>query len=104
MNKQELVKALQKNLNDTDIFIEGDFKFNQDETDAVINAISKVISDAVLNGDKVKIPRVGTFGSKETKAKIGHNPSTLEKIDILASKKVTFKVEKSFKDDVKATV
>jgi len=97
MNKQELIKAVQTTIKNNG------FEFTQDEVNVAISALSEVVNNTVLSGDKVKIPGVGTFASKDTKARMAHNPKDVsQKFEVPASKKVTFKVDAGFKEAVKA--
>ncbi len=65
---------------------------------AVLNAIVK----ATAEGDKVALVGFGTFEAKERAARMGHNPKTGEQIQIPASKSVSFKAGKPFKEAVNA--
>jgi nucleoid DNA-binding protein len=48
----------------------------------------------------VKLPGLGTFRKRETKARVGRNPQTGAEIQIPAKTKAAFTVAKSFKDSV----
>lgn len=97
MNKQELIKAMQLEL------VNMGHEFTQEEVNISLLAISAVVRNTVVDGDRVKIPGIGTFDSKPTKARVGHNPKDISiKINIPASTKVTFKVDARFKEAVKA--
>jgi nucleoid DNA-binding protein len=54
----------------------------------------------VKTGDPVKLPGLGTFRKRETKARTGRNPQTGQEIQIPAKTKAAFTVAKSFKDAV----
>lgn len=71
------------------------------EAEGIVNAMFDSITDALANGDDVTIAGFGKFIVKDVAARKGINPLTKESIDIPASKKVTFKPEKSLKEAVK---
>lgn len=96
MNKQELIKAVQASIKDNG------FEFTQEEVNVAVTSLVNVIKDVVVDGGRVKLPEIGTFSSKDTKARVGRNPQTGDEIEIPASKKVTFKVDESFKKTIKA--
>jgi nucleoid DNA-binding protein len=56
---------------------------------------------ATVKKDKVlKIPNLGTFKLKQTKARMGRNPQTGEPIKISAKRKVSFSAAKVFKEAI----
>jgi nucleoid DNA-binding protein len=56
---------------------------------------------ATVKKDKVlKIPNLGTFKLKQTKARMGRNPQTGEPIKISAKRKVAFSAAKVFKEAI----
>jgi len=61
--------------------------------DAFINSVSQ----AVASGDKVTLPRFGTFAISQRSARTGMNPQTREPIQIAASKSVKFTVGSELK-------
>ena len=59
---------------------------------------------ATVKKDKVlKIPNLGTFKLKQTKARMGRNPQTGEPIKISAKRKVAFSAAKVFKEAILGT-
>jgi DNA-binding protein HU-beta len=56
------------------------------------------IADAAANGDEIAINSFGKFKVKDSAAPIGRNPSTGEKMQIAASKKLGFTPAKAVKD------
>ena len=72
------------------------------DSEAAVSAVLTTIEDAVVAGDKVQLVGFGTFEAKERSARVGHNPKTGEKIQIAASKTISFKAGKSFKEAVNA--
>ena len=74
--------------------------FTKKDSEVALKAVLAAFSSALEQGEKVSIVGFGTFEVKERKARVGHNPVTLEEIQIPASKAVTFKVSKNLKDRV----
>lgn len=67
-------------------------------TEDVIGALFEVITEALVEGESVSIPKFGTFSQSERAARTGVNPSTKEKIEIKACKTVKWKASKNVKD------
>ena len=65
---------------------------------AVVQAVLDVIEEALLKGEEVKISGFGIFEKKERAGRVGTNPSTGEKINIPASKSISFKPSKNLKE------
>ncbi|MFQ5477781.1 MAG: HU family DNA-binding protein [Candidatus Binatia bacterium] len=66
----------------------------------VLEGLADIIVSAVKSGDPVKLPGLGTFKKRETKARLGRNPQTGETIQIPARTKAAFTVAKAFKEAV----
>ncbi|MGG1650439.1 HU family DNA-binding protein [Paenibacillus sp. NRS-1775] len=90
MNKTDLAKAVTETTG-----------LAKKDSEAAVDAVFSTITNKVAVGEEVNIVNFGKFGSKETSARKGRNPQTGEEIDILASKKPTFKPLKGLKDAVK---
>ncbi len=58
----------------------------------------ELISEALVQNDKITIPNFGTFQITERPARAGRNPATGEAITIAASRSVRFKVSKNLKE------
>jgi DNA-binding protein HU-beta len=67
------------------------------QSDAMLTALTDLVIKTVKRGDALKIPGLGTFRLRKSKARLGRNPQTGEVIKIPARKKVGFTVAKSFK-------
>jgi len=65
-----------------------------------VDAVFDSITDALRNGDEVRLVGFGTFDIAERAASKGRNPRTGEIIDIGASRRPRFKAGKSLKDAV----
>lgn len=72
----------------------------KDQVEDVINAFTKVVSDTLVEGDKVQLTGFGTFEVSERAAREGRNPKTGETVHIEACKVPKFKAGKTFKEAV----
>ena len=72
---------------------------NKKQAEAVLNAFTDTVIEALKEGDKVQMMGFGTFEVKERAARVGRKPSTGETIEIPAKKIPVFKVGKAFKDE-----
>lgn len=90
MNKQELIDAI----------VAAAPNLTKKAAGEAVNATLDAIGDALAKGDSVQLIGFGTFEVRDTKARIGRNPSTGAELNIPASKKVGFKVGKALKDRV----
>jgi DNA-binding protein HU-beta len=72
------------------------------KTDAAkaVDAVFDAITDALKQGDEVRLVGFGTFAVSERAKSEGRNPRTGEKIEIPASKQPKFKAGKGLKDAV----
>ncbi len=68
--------------------------------DAIFDASSGAIAEAVQAGKQVSIPGFGKFRSKERAARKGRNPQTGKEIDIPASTVVSFNPGKGLRDTI----
>ena len=89
MNKTELINAI---ANETGL--------SKKDTEATINSFVNVVSNALVEKDKVKLVGFGTFETRERAARTGKNPQTGEKLNIPASIVPAFKAGKSLKEKV----
>ena len=87
MNKSELIAAISAKTGET-----------QKEAEATLNAFVEVITDALVEGDKVQLVGFGSFEVRKRAARKGRNPQTKEEIKIPASKAPVFKAGKALKD------
>ena len=89
MTKSELLAQL---ANDTG--------FKKKEIEGVLQALRLTIHKTLKKEKKIKLEGLGVFQLKDRKARIGHNPSTGETINIPAKKVVKFRVLKVLKEAV----
>ena len=90
MNKKELIKAV----------VEATGLPKKDVT-TVVDATFDKITEALKNGDKVKLSGFGNFEVRERAARKGRNPQTGEEILIPESKVPAFKPAKLLRETVK---
>lgn len=67
---------------------------------AAVDAVFQAITNALKEGDEVRLVGFGTFAVSERAASEGRNPRTGEKISIAASKQPKFKPGKGLKDAI----
>ena len=89
MNKADLVEIVAKNA------------CSKKEAQTAVDTMIDAIKSSLKKRDDVAIAGFGTFKIKQTKARMGINPKTGEKISISAKKKVAFKAAKDLKEMVK---
>lgn len=92
MNKKDLVNAVATK-------VEGAKK---KDIDVIISSTIEAITEAVANGEDVKLTCFGSFTSVDRASKIGVNPRTGEKVEIKAKKAPKFKPAAAFKSAVNA--
>lgn len=68
------------------------------EAKKLVDAVFAAIADSAAKGDEVSISGFGKFKVKASPAREGRNPANGEKIQIAASKKLTFAPAKAVKD------
>ena len=65
-----------------------------------LDGVFVIIGEALADGEDVRLPGFGTFGTKSRPARTGRNPRTGETVSISASTLPTFKAGKTLKDSV----
>jgi len=63
----------------------------QSDVNIAIKALVKVIQNNLKNGESVSLSGLGSFKSKDRKARQGRNPKTGAIVPVPAGKKVSFK-------------
>ena len=91
MTKIEFVDAVAK---ETD--------WTKKDSEEAINAVVKVITNALVAGEKLSIVGFGTFEVVERAERQGRNPKTNETITIAACKAPKFKPAKALKELINA--
>jgi DNA-binding protein HU-beta len=89
MNKQDLITAVADTA-------------RLSKADAVrgVDAVFDVITNALKNGDEVRLVGFGTFNVTQRKASTGRNPRTGETLTLKASNTPKFRAGKGLKDAV----
>ena len=68
------------------------------ETERAMSVIFGLILEIVEADDSIIVPNFGTFRKKTSKARIGINPSTKERMQIEAKTGIAFKTAKNIKE------
>lgn len=89
MNKEEMTCALAQETGMTKVSAE-----------TALEAVFRIISDALVSGDKVQLVGFGTFESKERAARVGRNPRANIPVDIPAKRVPVFRPGKVLKSAV----
>ncbi|MBP7859691.1 HU family DNA-binding protein [Patescibacteria group bacterium] len=90
MTKTEIVAAIAR-----------DAATTKAEAARILDAVVKVISEALAKGEKVTLTGFGTYEVRHRAARMGRNPQTGATIQIPAQKTPAFRAGKSLKDAVK---
>lgn len=90
LTKKEVVKVIADNHT----------VFTQKEIGEIIDTFLDVIKSEVSKGEKVSIPKFGSFEVNERAARECRNPQTNERMVVAACKVPKFKPAKDFKDSV----
>ncbi len=89
MNKSDLIAILTK---DRDLPLR--------KTEDIVNAVFDIMSDALINGDRIEIRGFGSFMVKEYDGYTGRNPKTAETIIVPGKRLPFFKMGKELKEKV----
>lgn len=89
MNKEEMTCALAQETGMT-----------KASAEAALDAVLRIISDALVSGDKIQLVGFGTFEVKERAPRIGRNPRANVPVKIPAKRVPVFKPGKVLKSAV----
>ena len=67
-----------------------------------MDGVFAIVGEALADGEEVRLPGFGTFGTRSRPARTGRNPRTGKAVAISASTSPTFKAGKTLKDTVNA--
>jgi len=81
--------------------VAGEAQVKKVEAEKTVNALIRVVTDALKKEGRLAMAGFGTFVVTERKAREGRNPQTGKPIKIPATKVVKFKPGKQLKDSVK---
>ncbi len=70
------------------------------ESMQLVDDVLDHLSDALANGENVKISSFGTFAYREKKERVGRNPKTGIEAPIIARRVVTFKPSQIMKEKI----
>lgn len=89
MNKQELINA-----------IAADTGMTKTAVKIMLQSFEFRMTEALANGNEVKMIGFGTFKTRPQPARIGRNPATGEEVEVPAKKRVSFIAGKGLKEAV----
>ncbi len=75
---------------------------SRNESAQLVENVLDSMSDALVNGEQVKISSFGTFSVREKSARVGRNPKTGEEVPIDPRRVLTFRPSHLMKDRVAA--
>ncbi len=75
---------------------------SRNESAELVETILQHMSDALVNGEQVKISSFGTFSVREKNERVGRNPKTGEEAPIPPRRVLTFRPSHLMKDRVAA--
>ncbi len=87
MNKSDLVIKLNNKLN----------TFDEDDVEKSVNTILRLISDTLINGDRVEVRNFGTFSIRSRKQRMSRNPKTGTSVLVEAKYHPYFRASKLLK-------
>lgn len=73
---------------------------SRNESAQLVEAVLEHMSNALVNGEQVKISSFGTFSVRDKSARIGRNPKTGEEVPINPRRVLTFRPSHLMKDRV----
>ncbi len=73
---------------------------SRNESAQLVESVLQHISDALVNGESVKISSFGTFSVRDKNARVGRNPKTGEEVPILPRRVLTFRPSHLMKERV----
>ncbi|MFY0690918.1 MAG: integration host factor subunit alpha [Paracoccaceae bacterium] len=73
---------------------------SRNESSDLVESVLKHMSDALVDGEQVKISSFGTFSVRDKSARVGRNPKTGEEVPIHPRRVLTFRPSHLMKDRV----
>ena len=73
---------------------------SRNESAQLVESVLQHISDALVDGDQVKISSFGTFSVRDKAARVGRNPKTGEEVPIAPRRVLTFRPSHIMKERV----
>jgi DNA-binding protein HU-beta len=87
MNKAELVADVAERMGDTKI-----------KAGEAVDAVFDAITQALKNGDEVRLPSFGVFAVSSTLERTARNPQTGQEVKVPAGKRAKFRAGKALKE------
>ena len=75
---------------------------SRNDSAQLVESVLAHISDALVEGEQVKISSFGTFSVREKAARVGRSPKTGQEVPILPRRVLTFRPSHLMKDRVAA--
>lgn len=75
---------------------------SRNESSQLVERVLDEMSDALVNGEQVKISSFGTFSVRDKAARVGRNPKTGQEVPISPRRVLTFRPSHLMKDRVAA--
>ena len=75
---------------------------SRNESAQLVERVLDMMSDALVDGEQVKISSFGTFSVRAKTARVGRNPKTGEEVPISPRRVLTFRPSHLMKDRVTA--
>jgi len=75
---------------------------SRNESAQLVERVLELMSDALVEGEQVKISSFGTFSVRSKTARVGRNPKTGEEVPISPRRVLTFRPSHLMKDRVAA--
>ena len=75
---------------------------SRNESAQLVERVLELMSDALVEGEQVKISSFGTFSVRSKTARVGRNPKTGEEVPISPRRVMTFRPSHLMKDRVAA--
>lgn len=73
---------------------------SRNESADLVESVLKHVSDALVDGDSVKISSFGTFGVRDKGARVGRNPKTGEEVPIEPRRVLVFRPSHILKNKI----
>jgi integration host factor subunit alpha len=74
---------------------------SRSESEKLVDSVLNEISDALVRGEKVKLPSFGSFMIRQKGERVGRNPKTGEEAPILPRRVLIFRASHALKERVK---
>ncbi|ABD54700.1 integration host factor subunit alpha [Jannaschia sp. CCS1] len=75
---------------------------SRNESSELVERVLQLMSDALVDGEQVKVSSFGTFSVRSKTARVGRNPKTGEEVPISPRRVLTFRPSHLMKDRVAA--